>query len=115
MPAPLPFRDAGPGQRQVAHRHLVPWNDEQRLALAGLVGDYRAAAGIALDHEVALRPDRAVEILPPRDHHAVSGTGRRRRSRGLSVGLARPDLERARLDSRKAARKQQGGEDAAER
>ena len=60
---PVLVRHARPLQGEVADRDVAAGSDQYRLTAAGLVGHDDAGA-LALDGEVVLADDRAVEILP---------------------------------------------------
>src|SRR3954451_11525445 len=65
----IAVRHACTGQGQVAHGDVVAGDDEESLALTGLVRDHGVLGRYSLDGQIVLFPNRAVEILPRRYHY----------------------------------------------
>src|SRR5579883_217525 len=85
--------NAGAREGEIADRDVVPASDEQRFALAGLVGNDGAGAA-AFDGQMVHRPDRAVKVFAAVDDDGVT---RARDGGGLARCLevaARSDFKR---------------------
>jgi hypothetical protein len=74
----LSVDEKSPGESDVLDRRVIAGDDEERLSLAGLVGDDNCSAG-ARYGEMIRRPYCAIEIRSRIDHDRVAVPGDLRR------------------------------------